>query len=207
MKKFLILLLTLTLIISCVACSTSKAPSPSASPDDPGSSGGDDSNDTASPAPSDTPSDEPSSAPSVSPTDSGNQTGTEGLTIDLPDDFKADTYEGADYYYLSDTALFLAMQEDFDSLSSVEIDANSSLEEYAQAVINVNEVDAQVGTDSMGNVYFTYEQTVSGYDYFYYAVVKKGSEVFWLCQFACMATDAAEMTDSFAQWGSTIQVA
>ena len=200
MKKHIALFLALALVFCCAACSNAPAdasPSPS---------------EEVSPLPVETVSPSPESedaSPSPSATqdvEESPQVSSSPLTISLPDSFVQEEYEGASCYYISDDALFLAMEEPFDTLESAGLTSNSPLEEYAQAVISINGVDSQVGTDAKGNVYFTYDETVSGYDYSYYAVVKKGTSSFWLCQFACLAEDADSMFGSFAEWGSTIIV-
>ncbi len=83
-----------------------------------------------------------------------------------------------------------------------------TLKEYATLVIKNNKMQDSITAqeDESGQVYFAYFKNVSGKDFYYFAVVKKGTDAFWLCQFACEKKNQQKFETKFKDWGKTIQV-
>lgn len=52
-----------------------------------------------------------------------------------------------------------------------------------------------------GLVYFTYEKSNNGKDYKYYATVFKGTDAYWLIQFACEVDDFDKFLPDFQKMG------
>lgn len=129
----------------------------------------------------------------------------EGLSIELPDGFYEKSYISATYYLESSDSLFFAIKENFSDLATISIYSNSSLYDYAEIVLYQNKMYANIQTKD-GITYFTYNRTVSGKDFFYFAAVFKGSSSFWLCQFACSTTDRTTFENKFLEWSKTIVV-
>ena len=128
-----------------------------------------------------------------------------GISVTLPDGFYEKSYITATYYLESSDVLFLVTKEDFSSLSIVDINANSTLDDYAEVVIYQNSLVSNIIHES-GLTYFVYYKTISSKTYYYFAVVKKGSDSFWLCQFVCDNSDRDEYQPKFLEWAQTIQV-
>lgn len=128
-----------------------------------------------------------------------------GISITLPSGFYEKSHISMTYYLESSDALFLAIKEDFSTLGTVYIDGSSSVDDYAEVVIYQNSLSSEVQHLS-GLTCFTYTKSVSGKSFFYLAVVKKGTDAFWLCQFVCEDSDKDEYQPKFLTWGQTIVV-
>lgn len=115
----------------------------------------------------------------------------------------------ATYFYVSDDAALIIMKEEFTTLEQViDLNADSTVIEYGEAVrANTQTETSEIMVDDSGITYFTYENNALGQDFFYTAVLCKGSDAFWLCTFYCMIEDKAEFENVFLNWGSTIKVA
>jgi hypothetical protein len=128
-----------------------------------------------------------------------------GLSITLPDGFIEKDLMMATYYLQSENALFLAIKESFSDLAIVSINGNSTLTDYAEVVIYQNALDTSIHSEE-SIVYFTYSKNVSGKTFFYFATVEKGSDSFWLCQFACLNSEKDNYQQTFIDWSKTITV-
>lgn len=136
-------------------------------------------------------------------------TSDSGITIYMADGFKEKDL-GVDTvacYFESDNAIFTCSVESFELLESLNFDADMSLEEYGQLVIDANGFDSKLETDEYGNVYMKYVQNIEGNDFTYYGYFKKGAESFWTCNLVCLTESEAEFEDDFALWASTIEIA
>ncbi len=131
-----------------------------------------------------------------------------GLTITLTDKF----YEGSKIAYTmyaeSSDVLFVAQKESFENLQSIGIDENSTLMQYARAVISSNTLlNITPQEDEENNLtYFDYEKTSEGRTFHYYAVVAKGSDAFWLCQFICEARNTSSLKPTLVKYAKSITV-
>lgn len=82
-----------------------------------------------------------------------------------------------------------------------------TLEEYGELVLNVNGYDTDMLQKADGLVTFTYE-----YEHpeekvviWYYSVVYKADNAFWLIQFAAPKSKATDYRDQFITWAKTVQ--
>lgn len=105
--------------------------------------------------------------------------------------------------FMSDNAIVTALKEEFDILEAVDIDENSSIEDYAKAVIKNNKADYEL-KEKDGINYFEYEKAVNGKDYYYLAVVYKSDDAFWLVNFACDKSNKDEYQGKFFDWAKTV---
>lgn len=131
-----------------------------------------------------------------------------GLSITLPNNFHEKEFMGITCYLQSQNSLFTAIKEPFSLLSSVGINQNSTLEEYANVVLSQNVLSSEISSKD-GLTYFTYTRSPESIDtmtFYYFAVVLKGSDSFWLCQFACLTSKQAEYQQTFFDWAKTIVV-
>lgn len=78
---------------------------------------------------------------------------------------------------------------------------------YAQALISSGGMSAQVKKDDdSGMTYFAYTNLSQGYIYTYFAVVKKDTDAFWLCQFAVLQRDYSSLQNQIMNWAKTITI-
>ena len=125
--------------------------------------------------------------------------------ITLTDDFKEDTYEKANYYFISNDAAVTALKESFELLSQIDITSDSPLEDYANAVLKANNKD-EVLIKEDGFSYFTYTNEVNSNTFFYISVLKKGKDGFWLINFMCLDKDKNNKKDEFLKFAKSIEV-
>ena len=111
----------------------------------------------------------------------------------------------ATVYYEGQKTLFMGLKETFESLSLVGLSKNSTVEEYAEAVIKNNKADYEIQKDD-DLVYFTYEKESNGKKYYYLSALVKGSDAFWLTNFACNESDKDKYKSKFIKWAKTIKV-
>lgn len=133
----------------------------------------------------------------------------EGFKITMPSGFYSKELASVTYYFEKKDAIVTALKEEFTVLEQVaDINAQSTEKEYAELVkannIGINTSD--VKTADNGVIYFTYENSVNGKDFYYTAVITKGSDAFWLCNFACVLSDKDEFAQEFIDWAATIEV-
>ena len=135
-------------------------------------------------------------------------TSSAGLKITLTDEFYEKDLASQTMYLESKKVIFVALKEEFTNLSVVLTNPSSATkEQYAKAVQRNNHLSCEIINDQYnGLLYFTYEKSVSGKDFFYFAVIEKGSDAFWLCQFACAVSEKDNYTPTFIEYAKTIQV-
>ena len=132
------------------------------------------------------------------------------VSIDLPGGFKEETDATADnvsFYFVSDDNIVTFLSEDRATVEYVYGSEGITLDEYAKLIVEVNGLSSNVGTDSAGNTYFTYNNVIDGEDLFYYAVVKENGDTLWLVNFICPASMQADGEANFPQWAKSIKFA
>lgn len=126
-----------------------------------------------------------------------------GFNIKMDDGMNEKDLATATVTYMSDKVVITALKEEFTFLEAIDIDEESSIEDYAEAVIKNNKADYKL-KEKDGINYFEYEKTVSGKDYYYYAVVYKSDDAFWLVNFACEKRNKSEYQEKFFEWAKTV---
>jgi hypothetical protein len=130
-----------------------------------------------------------------------------GLEITLNEDFTETNNASMTVCYATTVDVVMALKEEFSRFATAGISAEDmSLDDYAQLVCTSNGISAVVSHDD-GLTSFTYQNESNGKNYQYYAVVCKGSDAFWLVQFACEADQFEAHQPSFVQWAKTIKAA
>ena len=130
-----------------------------------------------------------------------------GLTIKMSPAMEENKSGDHTVYYFSDACMVSVKMIGFEEL--VEAGTGSektTLEEYVKMVEEGNE-NITFTTDSYGNLSTTY--TAEGDDdesFAYYVTVRKGSNAFWMVNFACMEEMKDVYIPQFELWGSTIEV-
>ena len=127
-----------------------------------------------------------------------------GMTITLTADFKAMEYEGFTQCYEGKMAVVFVIKEEF-SVAPVLKDYTE--EDYGRIVLQGNNLDEKSLVVTEDLVYFTYVRPVEeGKEYFYLAAVYKGTDAFWLIQFAAPETLQDDYETQFLQWAASVTV-
>ena len=127
-----------------------------------------------------------------------------GFKIWADKNINKEDMEGYDLFAYEDDCAFSVLREDFTLLEEYELaDADTTLEEYAEIIGEANGIS--LAKDKYGELSATYTAESEGNNFWYYSVVRKGSESFWLVSFFCLAEDQATYEDQFGLWASTIE--
>ena len=127
-----------------------------------------------------------------------------GMTITLTDQFTEQENVSQTVYYVSLTSIVTGLKEETKIFEDAGY-GSLTLKEYAELVIKGNSLNSQV-SEKDGLTYFTYEKSVSGKDYKYYATVFKGADAFWLIQFGCEQKNFDKYQPDYVKWAKTVQV-
>lgn len=128
-----------------------------------------------------------------------------GFEITMGEGFYEKDLVSATAYFESQEAIVTALKETYESLESVGITEESTIEDYANAVLTQNQASYDLKTDE-NLTYLTYESEVSGKDFFYLSTFYKSDEGFWLVSFACEEEDKEEYEPLFIKWAKTVNV-
>lgn len=128
------------------------------------------------------------------------------FSITLSTGFYKKDYVGFNYYYESPKAIVTVLKEELNTLAVLDFDENTPLEEYGKAVLKTNMLKEDSLKTREDYMYFTYQKEVSGKDYYYMGIVKKGDDAFWLINFACLQKDKDTMIDTFHEWATSAKV-
>ena len=127
-----------------------------------------------------------------------------GLKITLTDAFKRQEMEGAAAFASDDVAVFV--QDEKFSLS--EGFGDHSVEEYGSMVMQSNGVTDTALTADGDLRHFTYDRRSEklGADLTYTAFVFKGTDAFWLVQFANPKSRSEDLRGSILEWAGTVVI-
>lgn len=126
----------------------------------------------------------------------------EGMAITLTNQFDEVSYQGFTQCYESKTVAVFTLKEDFTLMDGLE---DYTLEDYGLLVVQSNGMDSSVLRTEKGILYFDYTtQGGDGQDYYYMATLHKGSDAFWLIQFATPASNESKYRDQFLDWAATV---
>lgn len=105
--------------------------------------------------------------------------------------------------FMNDKVVVTALKEEFSILEAIDINKDSKIEDYANAVIKNNKADYEL-KEKDGLSYFEYEQTVNGKDFYYLATLYKSDDAFWLVNFACEKSNKDSYQEAFMEWAKTV---
>ncbi len=126
---------------------------------------------------------------------------SDGVSITLTTKFSVQAYEGFDFVYASNEVSVFGFKESFEDYPEL---ADYSYEEYGLAVLEANQFDASVTLKPFGeSYYFCYQ--VDGY--YYFCVIYKSNDAFWLIQFSTNVERADYYADDFSKWASSVTFA
>lgn len=126
-----------------------------------------------------------------------------GFNIKMDDNMSEKDIVATTASFMNDKVAISALKEEFAILEAVDIGSNSTVEDYALAVIKSNNNNYEL-KEKDGLNYFEYEQTVGGKDYYFYVVVYKSKNAFWLVTFTCEKSNKEEYQDKFFKWAKTV---
>ena len=127
------------------------------------------------------------------------------LTITLPSSFTKQDMTGFLAYLENDEAGITIAEETFTDLEVIGLNSESTLEDYAAAVMASNDTEYELN-NAEDYIYFYYDSTVDGTDYHYMAALFKGNDEFYLINFFCFKSDSEKYDSIFKNWADTIVV-
>ena len=131
----------------------------------------------------------------------------DGYSITLTKDFKKEEVDDFDVVFQSSKVGFTSTKETFQSLEKLNITKDSTLEEYGEVVRSTNNIIKRFEESSDGNyMYVDYEKLIELKPYYYYTVIKKGNDGFWLFNFFCSKDDKDEELSNIEKYASSIQI-
>lgn len=128
----------------------------------------------------------------------------EGLEITLTDRFVTVPMDGLTAGYRSEDAVVYVLREDFDAFEGF---GDLSPAGYGTMVLESNGLTDRVSLREEGDSVsfeYLYTQEETGASFYYYCVAYKGSDAFWLVQFAAPAQKQALYEGVFPQWARTV---
>lgn len=126
-----------------------------------------------------------------------------GFNIKMDEGMTEKDLANATATFVGTKTVVTALKEEFELLSAINLDENSSVEEYAKAVITNNKANYEL-KEKDGIHYFEYEKTNNGKNYYYMAVMYKSDDAFWLVNFACETSNKSTYQDTFLEWAKTV---
>lgn len=128
------------------------------------------------------------------------------FSIEIPDAFKEVEVEGHAAYFVKDNVYVWAIKDDF-----INLDGSSewTLEQYANRIYEVNDLRFPTPvtvTEGLYNIEYTVFNEMKNMSFTYFTVMYKGSDAFWMVQFACEDTKYAEYKPHFISWAKTVTV-
>ena len=127
----------------------------------------------------------------------------EGMTITLNEEFSRTNYEGFTQCFESKAVAVFTLKEAFSLMPGLE---DYTLRDYADLVVSANGMSSAELKEEQGILYFAYvTQGGDGEDYYYVATLHKGSDAFWLIQFATPASNQEKLHDRCIDWAATVK--
>ena len=125
----------------------------------------------------------------------------EGISITLTDVFRKTDVEGFAVAYDSSKVGVLVTKEAFADIPNAD---TLTLEDYAQLVLNVNEDKTSEVKNTDGLTYLEYVAKSNGKNYGYLVCMYRGTDAFWLVQFAVPESDFSDYRASLVDWAKTV---
>lgn len=128
-----------------------------------------------------------------------------GMTITLTDDFQEKEIVSQTATYYTDEYMVVALKEEFSLFQQAGLQTDITLEDYAGLIRQNNGIlsTSSAVSEEDGVTYFKYEKEVNGKNISYMATVFKGSDAYWLIQFACETQYFEQSSAQFLKWAKT----
>ena len=131
----------------------------------------------------------------------------EGMTITLTDRFKEANYEGYTVCYESSDMMVIVLKESFSlqaGLSDMTLDEYANLVRQANASKSPSELTKHENYQSMEYSYLNEQENQT---YTYFSTMFKGTDAFWLIQFASREEDYASCKETFMNFANSVKFA
>lgn len=129
-----------------------------------------------------------------------------GLTITMREGMEPFEAEGITMAVADSLCMMTAVRHDYSTYSDMGADMTAvTEEEYALLLEDLSGLGQEFSYDAAGNYHTTYTAHVDGEDYFYYGIIHKGSDAFWLVTFTCEADRSEEYIPLFMEWSRSIE--
>lgn len=131
----------------------------------------------------------------------------DGFEITLTGAFKETTMKGYFVCYDSKNAAVFVVKEDFTLFDNA---ADMTANGYAELVKTANasyKPSAITMSDGIPFFEYTFENTQENTTYHYYTTFFKGTDAFWMVQFASKDADYTEQKGNFDKWVKTVKPA
>lgn len=129
-----------------------------------------------------------------------------GLTITLTDAFVETKQEGYTVCYDSKSVAVIALKESFSLQEGVK---DWTLEYYADLIKSSNSAHSPSNPVKVGDrmvIEYTFYNPDTNITYHYYTCMYKGSDAFWMIQFACDVNEIDEYKPYMMQWADSVRV-
>lgn len=130
----------------------------------------------------------------------------DGMSITLPDYFKAiETQQYAACYDSEDVAVFV-VKEEFSanqSFSDLSLDEYAELVYAASSAYSPNEITENEGLTCMEYEFYIENDNQT---YVYFTTIFKGSDAFWQVQFSCIEALYEQYKPQFVEWAKTVDL-
>ena len=128
-----------------------------------------------------------------------------GLTITMEEGMESFESDGVTAGLAGENCMMTAVRHDYEWYADMGYDIEPmTVEEYAALLAELSEMDEKFSRDGKGNYRTTYNAEVDGEEYFYYGIIVKDSDAFWMVTLACRAKTAETYSALFPEWGSSI---
>ncbi len=129
-----------------------------------------------------------------------------GLTITMREGMEPFDAEGITMAVADSRCMMTAVRHDYSTYSDMGADMTAvTEEEYVLLLEELGRLEQEFSYDAAGNYHTTYTAHVDGEDYFYYGIIHKGSDAFWLVTFTCEAGLSEEYIPLFIEWSRSIE--
>lgn len=130
-----------------------------------------------------------------------------GLTVTMHEGMVEFEAGGITAALADDSCMMTAVRHDYQQFTDLGFDITAmTAEEYAALSADLTGTEQEFSFDSNGNYHTTYTAVVDGDEYFYYGVIVKGTDAFWLVTFTCEADRSGEYAPLFAEWSGSVEV-
>ncbi len=128
-----------------------------------------------------------------------------GMSITLTDAFRENTYEGYTVCYDSKDVAVFVVKEPFSIQEGL---SDLSIDDYAEAVYeaNASKSPSEISKENdLTSMEYNFLNEQENQTYRYYAAMFKGSDAFWLVQFACKQDEYDAKRQTFIDWAKTVK--
>ncbi len=129
-----------------------------------------------------------------------------GLTITLTEAFVEKEQAGYTVCYDSKSVAVIVLKESFSLQAGIK---DWTLEHYADLIKSSNSTHSPSNPTKVGNhmvMEYTFFNPNTNITYHYYTCMYKGSDAFWMVQFACDVNDIDEYKPYMIEWADSVRV-